>query len=1365
MLAPWRLWRVACPDGSRLIMNRFPAVVAVLFAWAASAAGQQPSEVRLRGQSDQTYKRLAEAERKLIDGKPAEAADAVQRIVDEAGDDLVGPPDGQQFRPARRVAQVILARLPAGVLKDYRVRADEPARKLLEAGKAARDPRPLRELLDRYFVSRPAEEALLLLGELAFERGEFRAAEGYWRRLLPSAGAAEPPFPDPKTDPATVRARVILAIIFQGEPERARQELAKLRADAPKAAGRLAGRDGSFAETLQGLLDHPPALAAEASGDGEWPAFAGSASRSGRTTARLPRYWDGQPWAAAIPPDRGERRFVNRRVAPARAVCFHPVVLDGVAYVADPVRVFGFDLLTGKPRFAFDLRDQRAVKLPEVRVPLPIPYDADFTLTAAGGRLYARLGSPAVVAQDNGGPPASYLVGFAPPPRPAADGPPLRMQWVLPPPAAAGAASWEGAPVWADGRLFAAFARFDDGNRVVHAVACYDDPPTKPVWVTEVCDSQPPGDPRYRHEPLTLAGGNVVFCSHTGAVVAVDARTGKPAWAFRYPKALRPPASGSPRDLCPPVADAGRVFVAPADADAVFALDAVTGQRLWQAGPVQVEQLLGVARGRLVCTIAGPVRGIRGLNVANGSYYEPDGWAVHDDPGLRTFGRGLVSDEFVLWPTVGGLFFLDPDTGLQNRLAIGQARGDVLEPPTFGNMAYADGVLLVATSTELRGYVAERRQVAERKAAAATRPGDPEAARRLALALADAGSWDEAETAIRAAEPAADPARARAEWLADRAERELATGRPDAARTLLRRGLGDEYPADWRVRAAGRLLTLEPAGGGDAAVTKFLAGLGRPAEFAADWLLGPDGVPVRLRDLAARHFGAPAAPPPAPDRPAPKPVEEPDLGNLHRLALGAAVTHETTFPSARCVPLLPFAGVAGLPGLGPEAGGAPLLLVADGTRVLAYRPGESSPAWEAVLPTGLTVTRAAVSGEAVFAAGPRGVVRLRRSDGGRVWAFRLPDADPLPAAGPRPVGWTAGGPGEPPGLSDFALAGPRLVARVGDHHLLALDTASGSVAWVLSVAVNEKGEGHFRLGALNPFRSDLAPRFARPYLADDRGIVVQVSAGKRWTIDPATGRVTHVAPTAAVPWDGPPARIGFGLAAVADGPGLVTGIELSRPRTVWSADFGGEASLTGRPPQVRAVADGLVVAVSRNHGVEFERLLGAGGTRVWGDHGPALVVAGEVDLSAADADLAHLYVPAEGTLTALRMADGRAAWATDLSALAGGWRGPWRVRAGRKAVVAYPEAPIAIDPPGAAAGRAAESFARAPGIWRLPALAAGLYDGWAARTVPVLFLDPDTGRVRHRLDLPATGPVLGVHLGPDHAVVATAGKAYWLQSR
>ena len=213
------------------------------------------------------------------------------------------------------------------------------------------------------------------------------------------------------------------------------------------------------------------------------------------------------------------------------------------------MRVFGFDVRTGQRRFAFDLRDQQIDNPPQaVSAEVPVKHDEDFTLTVAGGRLFARLGSPAIAAtRANNLPPASYLVGFAPSP-PTADGPPLRMEWTLPPPVAAEVvALWEGAPVWADGRLYAAFARFD-GGQLVHAVACYSDPPGRPVWVADVCETKAgQQEARYRHEPLTLAGGNVVFCSHSGAVVAVDALSGKPSWrcATRKPTARPFPATST----------------------------------------------------------------------------------------------------------------------------------------------------------------------------------------------------------------------------------------------------------------------------------------------------------------------------------------------------------------------------------------------------------------------------------------------------------------------------------------------------------------------------------------------------------------------------------------------------------------------------------------------------------------------------------------------------------------------------------------------------------------------------------------------------------------------------------------------------
>ena len=56
-----------------------------------------------------------------------------------------------------------------------------------------------------------------------------------------------------------------------------------------------------------------------------------------------------------------------------------------------------------------------------------------------------------------------------------------------------------------------------------------------------MCDSPLPiaGSERTRQELLALAGRNVVFCSNNGAVVAVDALSGRRAWGFRYTRSRK----------------------------------------------------------------------------------------------------------------------------------------------------------------------------------------------------------------------------------------------------------------------------------------------------------------------------------------------------------------------------------------------------------------------------------------------------------------------------------------------------------------------------------------------------------------------------------------------------------------------------------------------------------------------------------------------------------------------------------------------------------------------------------------------------------------------------------------------------------
>ena len=1273
------------------------------------------------GESPQTLKRLTQAEQQLLSGKTTEIVEELQRIFDEAGDDLVTV-DGHQYQPARAIVHHLLSRLPREPLGIYRARVDAPARRLLERARSRRDPRLLEQVIDRYFASQPAEDALLFLGDLHYERGLFREAESVWRQLLPSDPSTVAKHPDPRTPPAAVHARIILAEIAQGERERAQRHHEELQKQYPQASGWLAGREGRFAEILQALLDAPLVIPPPPTANGEWTTFAGHPDRVGLVTGWLPYYWPRLPtWRARFIGDAAEaEREAGLRQWPASAAAFHPIVLNQTAYIADAVRVSAWDLRTGTPRGRFDLRKQpELAHLATVMPDVPSTGGGDFTLSAAEGRIYARLGDSAL---PNSSPapgtrtlPRSFLVGLTPADHPTR---PLSLLWKLPPPVEQ--ARWEGTPVISGGRLYAAYTRVL-GNRITHSIAAYTDPPEKALWQTDVCSASqgPAGTDRLLL--LSASGERIVFLSDQGLAMAVAAETGQPLWGFRYPRQPELVRGGSRRDLAPPVIHSGRVFLAPADSDQIFALDARTGQQLWTAGPFQVSQMLGVSRGRLIVTLTGNpsgplpgLSGLRALDVQTGSSREPAGWTVHDDPFLRSFGRGLVSQDLILWPTNSqdGLFLLNSSDGRRRFPWLPGARG---------NLAYADGVLLVATPTELWGYVAPRRNAGE--------------GRGSATALADARRWDEAEWQMRINAPGEAPVR-RAEWLSDRAEWAVLHGQPDHARHLLRELLKQETPPDWRARAAARLWTLgERPTGSD----------------PEGWVLDAQGKPTRLQEwlASANSRTAPAGKPlhffsPWSDR---------DIRRLPGLNVPMVVVETTPFPNAGTLPLLPIDSGTALPGLEAERPASERrLLLQDGQQLLAFRPGENQPVWAVPIPDGGPLTHGLAGAESLIAVGPWQISRFRTADGHREWTVRIPQADPLPPPqGPQPsprceAFATA------PVLSCWRLAGQRLIARYGEQHLLAIDLQRGRVDWVLDSRKRSRLATDSIPGA---------PHIEPEFFADSQRIVAQVGH-RRWTIACDTGRVIVDAPTTLTPWPTAPVALGDSRLVLADDTGWVRAIQPDSGHQLWALDLGGEASFSGRPPALRRFGDRLLVAAHRNHGVELDRMDPTTGERTW-QAGPILLPHETVDFAGADADDTRVYLPADGLLYARELGSGRQAWTANLGSLAGlSANCRWQVRVGRHGIIAVPVFPIPTTNFRDLASRMGLRWLAVPQAARLPGMLASLYDAGIHRTVTIVVLDPETGKLRQRLNR-AAGPVAFLSLTYDQSVFVTSGRADWLR--
>jgi outer membrane protein assembly factor BamB len=817
----------------RLGVRRLWAV-GVLLVWFAGrdAALSEPLDeqpaAKLPGESAPTARRLAEAHKRVEKEQWADAVEEYQRILDEAGDDLV-PLDLQKPRhcvQARWLVHAALAKLPSAGRVLYQKRVDEQAKKWLDEGSARRDPAILRRLVNQAFVSSHTDQALDLLGDLALERGDPEEAGQCWRMLAQPASTKVPAgdglalvYPDPKLDVAQVRAKQIMALLVRGDRAAAVDELRAFEAKHAKAEGYLAGQKGNLAGILRKLAAQADE-AADAVSDDLWATLGGDSSRSFVQPHAPKCRWLDEPWRVRLDDDPAPAKAPTMTEA-ARACAFYPVIAGELVLVADARAVTAFDLVSGRKVARCDLDDLKNGGLDLDKRELkfaPRQTDARFTLTVHGNRVYARLGAS--------GPPRgkdgklagfqvrrdSFVVCLQLPPK---DGR-LTPLWQIRAAAQDNeTVFFEGSPLVRDGRAYLTRTRYTNDGRVITVLGCHHADTGALLWELPVCDSREPveKEARSRHHLLTLAGPRVVCCTHSGAVIAADAVTGKCCWAVRYPR--RGPRGGA-RQFEPCVYSAGRLFVAPADGDRILCLDAATGATMWQSRPVEVGHLLGVARGKLVFTTASRPRGIRALDAATGAdlrgWLQPDGG--HGE--LPAFGRGLFAGDWVLWPTIDGLRVLNQDDGQPAADAFVPLRNQVR-----GNLATARGCLIVATERELLGYIPEGLQLERRKKEAAVQPGAALPQFRLALALAESGHPTPALQAFARVETLAgfddrldgiclhDRAlQERHQVLVEMANRAIRDKKWDDAAASLQGAAAAEFPVSLRLRALARLAEL-----------------------------------------------------------------------------------------------------------------------------------------------------------------------------------------------------------------------------------------------------------------------------------------------------------------------------------------------------------------------------------------------------------------------------------------------------------------------------------------------------------------------------------------------------------------------------
>ena len=315
---------------------------------------------------------------------------------------------------------------------------------------------------------------------------------------------------------------------------------------------------------------------------------------------------------------------------------------------------------------------------------------ARFTMTVADGKLYARMGTAVTSRpqESSANGERGYLVCLDL----AAEG---RLVWKTP---AEEGWAFEGSPV-ADGVNVYVAMRHNEIRPQAH-VACLDAQSGRLRWRRFVCGAETPARNMLHestHNLLTLQRDTLYYNTNLGAVAALAADNGRLLWLSIYPRDrsgdLARPAPHWQRDLNPCLYDHGTLLVAPADSPRIFALDAATGQILWQTG-TQVDDVVHLLGTSGDCLIASGRRlywiSLKEEDQGRIKHVWPEGYE------RLGYGRGLLAGDGVLFPSRDKIYVFDAKTA-QPRKVI-----DLVPPGlTGGNLLVANGRLLIASGLEL----------------------------------------------------------------------------------------------------------------------------------------------------------------------------------------------------------------------------------------------------------------------------------------------------------------------------------------------------------------------------------------------------------------------------------------------------------------------------------------------------------------------------------------------------------------------------------------------------------------------------------------------------------------------------------------
>ncbi|GEM_PF-6559460 len=744
----------------------------------AGKPAEPPSISTFVPDSSVAMERLALAAKLAQASEWAKSAEIYQELLENYRDRVV-PASADDPTLYRNVSDRVLQQLahwPADGLAVYNGRYQPTAQTLLAQ---ADSPESLRAITDRYLLTHDGMAAAGRLLQQWWDQGQAGTAAQFAEHVAAL-------LPDDHPQRPSLMFQSGLCWLLAGNPERTRAIVATLRDRYPQAHQTIAGSDTTLANALEQAVARSASATLAAAPADSWRAFGGWPQRAtvppgqGRPDALLfaidlvsPSSPDGLNMPRGLPPGvmlgRPARNDLNQ------ALAIMPVYDNRELFFQDGTNLYGVSLdggmkLPGWPGLSVPIASvSPGISGPSLRT---LAVTDDSVLTVQSDLvLFAQMIQVAAEAR----PDISALSCF--------DRKTGKLRWRTTPSRLTSAAAalktvqFASAPLTIGSQVFVAARGGHSAQLNDIYVLCFDIADGRLLWSSYVASGPNanmamfdgmPGQADTGLPQLSWNAGRVIVLTNVGAIAALDAADGLPAWLRVYPRSEQPSMRFMGRFVRPgnqvdtsrifaasPAAIAGgRIFALPVDATALLILDEADGRvikRIALSSLGSVDMLVGVRGKQLI------VAGERIATVLDWEAASQDGaqqtdainWTM-DFPGAALRGRPFLTADSLFLATDDRLLRVAREHWkIEQTMPRSPATWPADQGP--GNILVTGEQVVVATAKRVNVYTNLATITARYDQDVAANPTSPEPLVRYGELLFTAGQNDMALTRFKAA--------------------------------------------------------------------------------------------------------------------------------------------------------------------------------------------------------------------------------------------------------------------------------------------------------------------------------------------------------------------------------------------------------------------------------------------------------------------------------------------------------------------------------------------------------------------------------------------------------------------------------------